>query len=177
MKQSAASRIPGLLKKHEQDVLAIWIKAQLAAVTQRPDLLKESDLREQSRKFLAEFQSAAQTGSLEDIGDDAWADAREMLGELSRSRAQAGFTPSETATFVFSLKQPLFGVLRSELKGDAEALAEETWRATVVLDKLGLYTTEIYQQNREEIIARQQRELLELSTPVVELWEDVLALP
>lgn len=177
MKQSAGSRIPGLLKKHEQDLLTSWIKEQLAAITQRPDLLKERDLREQSREFLGRFQSATQSGHVDDIHDDAWADAKELLGELSRSRAQAGFTPTETATFVFSLKQPLFALLRGELKGDAEALAEETWRATVLLDKLGLYTTEIYQQSREEIIARQQRELLELSTPVVELWEDVLALP
>ena len=176
MKQSTASRIPALLKNHEKDLLASWVREQLAAATQRPDMLKETDLREQSRSFLAALQSAAQS-SLEDISGESWSDVREILGEISRSRAQAGFTPSETATFVFSLKQPLFGVLRSDLKSDAGALADEMWRATVLLDRLGLYTTEIYQQSREDIIARQQRELLELSTPVVELWEDVLALP
>ncbi len=176
MKQSTASRIPALLKNHEKDLLASWVREQLAAATQRPDLLKETDLREQSRSFLAGLQSAAQS-SLEDISGESWSDVREILAEISRSRAQAGVTPSETATFVFSLKQPLFGLLRGDLKSDAGALADEMWRATVLLDKLGLYTTEIYQQSREDIIARQQRELLELSTPVVELWEDVLALP
>jgi rsbT co-antagonist protein RsbR len=177
MKQSTASRLPALLKNHEKDLLASWTKEQLAAATQRPDLLKESELREQSRSFLAALQSAAQSASLEDISGEEWTDAKEILSDISRSRAQAGFTPSETATFVFSLKQSLFGLLRSDLKSDAGALADEMWRATVLLDKLGLYTTEIYQHSREDIIARQQRELLELSTPVVELWEDVLALP
>ena len=178
MKQSvAASRIPALLKNHEKDLLGDWVKEQLAAPSQRPDLLKESELREQSRAFLSAFQSAAQKSSLDDISGEGWTDVKEMLGELSRDRAQAGFSPAETATFVFSLKQPLFGRLRSDLKADAEALADETWRVSSLLDKLGLYTTELHQASREDIIARQQRELLELSTPVVELWEDILALP
>jgi rsbT co-antagonist protein RsbR len=98
-----------------------------------------------------------------------------MLSSLSRSRARQGFTPTETATFVFSLKQPIYDLLRREQKG--EQLTETSWAATTVLDALGLYTTETYQKGREEIIARQQQELLELSTPVVQLWQGVLALP
>jgi len=177
MKQGAASRIPALLKSHEKDLLADWVKEQLGSTSQRPDLIKESELREQSRAFLAAVQAAAQRGTLEDIGGGEWAAVKEMLNDVSRLRAQAGFSPSETAMFVLSLKQPLFSRLKSELKGDADALADETWRASVLLDKLGLYTTEVFQRSREDVIGRQQKELLELSTPVVELWEDVLALP
>jgi rsbT co-antagonist protein RsbR len=102
---------------------------------------------------------------------------REILTDLSRSRAQQGFTASETATFVFSLKQPLFARLRQELVENPDALAEEIWAATVLLDTLGLFTTEVYQQSREAVIARQQQELMELSTPVVKLWEGILAMP
>jgi rsbT co-antagonist protein RsbR len=174
MKQQA-SRIPALLKTHEKDLLADWIKEQLAAITLRGDLLKETELREQSRAFLAAMQAASQKS--DDVANDAWLDTKQMLGDLSRSRALAGFTPTETATFVFSLKQPLFSRLRQEMKGDPEALADEMWRATVLLDKLGLYTMESFQKSREDVIGRQQQELLELSTPVVELWDDVLALP
>ena len=177
MKQGVASRIPALLKSHEKDLLADWVKEQLAAPSQRPDLMKESELREQSRAFLAAVQAAAQRGVLEDIGGAEWSAVKDMLADLSRLRAQAGFSPSETAMFVLSLKQPLFSRLRSELKNDAEGLADETWRATVLLDKLALHTTELFQQSREDVIGRQQKELLELSTPVVELWEDILALP
>jgi rsbT co-antagonist protein RsbR len=106
-----------------------------------------------------------------------WEPVREQLRELSLERARQGFTPSETATFVLSLKEPLFARLRQEIGMDAIALAEETWAASVLLDRLGLFTTEVHQQGREEIIARQNQEMLELSTPVVELWEGILALP
>jgi rsbT co-antagonist protein RsbR len=102
---------------------------------------------------------------------------RELLGDFSRSRALQGFTPSQTATFVFSLKEPLFTLLRDEIKDDATKLAEELWTATKLVDTLGLYTTEVYQQSRNDVIKRQTDELLELSTPVVQLWEKILALP
>jgi len=100
-----------------------------------------------------------------------------MLTDLSRSRGVQGFSPSETASFVFSFKKPLFDRLRREFSKDADALAELTWTTTQLLDNLGLYTTEVYQKSREEVIARQQQEMLELSTPVVKLWEGILALP
>ena len=106
-----------------------------------------------------------------------WDDLRAMLAEVSRERGQQGFTPAETATFVFSLKKPLFDLLRREFARDAETLARESWLATELLDKLGLYTTEVYLRVREEIIQRQQQDMMELSTPVVKLWDGVLALP
>jgi rsbT co-antagonist protein RsbR len=139
--------------------------------------MKESELREQSREFLSLLRTALHTGSAFSTSSDDWGPARDFLNGISRSRALQGFTPSETATFVFSLKQPLFARLRQELAGDTEALGEATWAATVVLDKLGLYTTEVFLKSREGIISQQQHELLELSTPVVELWEGILALP
>jgi rsbT co-antagonist protein RsbR len=172
-----ASRLAGILRNSDKELLAEWMDAQLAALTNRSDLLKESELREQSRAFLAGVQQAVQKGGVDDVDGPAWAEVKVQLNELSRSRSLAGFTPSETATFVFSLKQPLFARLRSELKGNADALGDELWGATVLLDRLGLYTTEAYQKNREGVIERQQTELLELSTPVVELWDDIVALP
>jgi rsbT co-antagonist protein RsbR len=83
----------------------------------------------------------------------------------------------ETATFVFSLKQPLFDRIRAEAGRDADVLADDLWRSSTLLDKLGLFTTEVHQRGRDEMILRQQQEMMELSTPVVELWEGVLALP
>jgi len=100
-----------------------------------------------------------------------------LLGSISRSRALQGFTPSETATFIFSMKEPLFTLLRDELEGKPQQLADQTWLATKLLDKLGLYTAEVYAQSREDIVKRQTQELLELSTPVVELWEGIILLP
>ena len=100
-----------------------------------------------------------------------------MLDSVSASRTQQGFSPSEVATFVFSLKQPLFARLRQALAADPTAMADETWAMNIALDALGLYTTEVYQRTREEVITRQQDEMLELSTPVVKLWDGILALP
>jgi rsbT co-antagonist protein RsbR len=114
---------------------------------------------------------------MDDPSGAAWSSVRELLGDFSRSRVLQGFSPAQTATFVFSLKEPLFTLLRDQIKDDAGKLAEEMWTASTLVDKLGLYTTEVYQQTRDDIIKRQSQELLELSTPVVQLWDKILALP
>jgi rsbT co-antagonist protein RsbR len=165
------------LSKSGNDLLAEWIAAQVAADSARPDLMKESELREQSREFLSLVQEAAHGGELRNIGGSSWSAVKDFLGTISRSRALQGFSPSETATFVLSLKQPVFARLRTLAGTDVQLLADATWLASELIDKLGLYTTEMYQKNREDVISRQQQELLELSTPVVKLWENILALP
>lgn len=166
-----------IITQSQKELLAEWTQAQLATTTLRSDLMKESELREQSRELLSLMQAAVDTGSLSQIEGPAWNGVREFLTRVSRTRAAQGFSSSETATFVFSLKQPLFARLRNEFGNDAQGLADEIWATTDLLDKLGLFTTETYVRSREEIIQRQQREMMELSTPVVQLWENILALP
>jgi rsbT co-antagonist protein RsbR len=173
----AKSRIPSILYAYEEELLEEWIREQLARDIWRGDLLPESELRRQSSEFLGALRQAAESDNLTDIMTPQWSEVREILTDLSRSRVQQGFAPSETATFIFSLKQPLFTRLRQELEQDADTLANEYWAATVLLDELGLFTTEAYQKSREAVIARQQQELLELSTPVVKLWDGILAVP
>jgi rsbT co-antagonist protein RsbR len=175
-KDGGINRIPEVLKKYERELLADWMEQQLAAVTLRRDLMNEIELQEQSREFLSFFREALQSGDASITGT-AWTNTRELLSTISRLRAQQGFSPLETATFIFSLKQPLFDRLRREYGQDGKGLTEVVWTTTTLLDQLGLYTTEVYQKGREEVIRRQQQELLELSTPVVELWEGILALP
>ena len=162
---------------NEQEVLAEWVQLQLAATTLRTDLMKEGELREQSREFISLFRTALTAGNTFSLTSSDWNGVRDFLAGVSRSRALQGFSPSETATFVLSLKQPLFARLRKQLENNAADLADSLWSATSILDKLALFTTEIYQKSREEVINRQQQELLELSTPVVELWAGILALP
>jgi rsbT co-antagonist protein RsbR len=177
MARNTGSRVVEILDKHERDLLNAWVDRQLKASTLRRDLIQETDLRDQSREFLRRVRAAAAQGGVEDADTPAWEPVRELLRTISMERARQGFTPLETATFVFSLKEPLFARLRQELGMDATGLAEETWAANLLLDRLGLYTTEVHQQGREELIARQTEAMLELSTPVVELWDGILALP
>jgi rsbT co-antagonist protein RsbR len=173
----AKSRIPSILHTYEEELLEEWMREQLASDTWRADLLPESELRQQSAEFLGALRQAAQNNNLTDIMIPQWSEVREILTDLSRSRVQQGFAPSETATFIFSLKQPLFTRLRQELEQDTDTLANEYWQATVLLDKLGLFTIETYHKTQKAVIARQQQELLELSTPVVKLWDGILAVP
>ena len=166
-----------IFERHEKDLLNAWMDLQLRSATSRRDLIKDNELREQSAQFLRLLREATARAGTESPDSAAWAPVRELLASISSSRARLGFTPSETATFVLSLKEPVFARLAQELGSDARALADEIWKATTLLDALGLYTTESYQKTREQIIGEQQREMLELSTPVVQLWDGVLGLP
>lgn len=177
MPATSATKLPVILAAHEQSLLDDWLGKMAASGTRRDDLMREGELRQQARDFLRLVRDAAQNDSSLDTNGPRWTPVRELLTGISRIRANQGFTPIQTAMFVFSFKEPLFARLREEFAKDAQALADEIWIASMLLDRLGLYTTEAYQKSREEVIARQQQDMLELSTPVVKLWEGVLALP
>jgi rsbT co-antagonist protein RsbR len=167
--------LAAILRRHEARLLADWM-GELAK-SGRIGAIDKAELEEQARTFVRLLTEATQADAGADLGGSVWGPLREMLATLSASRARQGFTPTETATFVFSFKQPLFAVLREAYKQDAEGLAYAMWAGTTLLDKLGLFTAEAFQKSREGVIMRQQRDLLELSTPVVALWDGILALP
>jgi rsbT co-antagonist protein RsbR len=176
MAEKNVAALSDLVTKREAALLAGWMRSQTDAGSLRSGQIKVDELTDQSRRFLSEFAKALKSGQVDDITGPAWSAVRDLLGGFSRSRALQGFTPSETATFIFSVKEPLFALLGDEIKG-AQQLADLTWTVTKLLDKLGLYTVEVYAQSREDILKRQSNELLELSTPVVELWDKILAIP
>ena len=165
------------LLKNRNEILQEWLRQQLSAQNLRADLISETELRSDSERFLNVLTEAVQFGNISDILAPEYKSVLEMLESFSRSRGLQGFTPSETATFVFSLKEPLFSALRKSDDSDPVELVENMLAADFLLDKLGLYTTEVYQHSREQVIRRQQDEMLELSTPVVQLWEGIVALP
>ena len=174
---ASIGNLSSVLQSRSQAILANWLQQLERVANSAKGRLSASDLQKQATEFLALLASAAKTQDLTDIGAEGWTPVRGFLEELSRQRVMAGFSSDETASFIFSLKRPLFDALKQETGSDAEKLAQEIWAATELLDKLGLYTVKIFQKSREEVIGRQQTELLELSTPVVKLWDGILALP
>jgi rsbT co-antagonist protein RsbR len=171
----ALSTIDVLLRERRGALLEAWLAAQLAVPGLRTDLISAAELRVESDRFLTALGQAVAADSADaNISGPQWSSVREFLTELSRTRATRGFTPTETATFVFSLKQALFDALRAR---DGDGHADALWSATQLIDALGLFTAEAFLRSREHVIQRQQEELLELSTPVVKLWEGVVAVP
>ena len=166
-----------ILEKYEADLLSKWIAEQLAASSRQKDSIKESELREQSRQFLSAFRTAARGSTTADISGPEWTPVRDHLKDLSRSRAAQGASPVDTATFIFSLRGPLLDRIQQEHGSDAAVAFPVLRDATNLVDKLGLFIMENFQKSREELISRQQQEMLELSTPVVQLYESILALP
>lgn len=171
------TQLPGIIKKAKDQLQAKWVQQQLEAVGMRRDLIKADELTKQSGDFLNQFLTSTESGEVVDIKSPAWAPTLEVLDTISRQRERMGFSPSETAQFVFSLKEPLFAQLRADLGKQPEQLIEEMSASTALLDKLGLYITEVFQAAREDVIKRQQEEMLELSTPVVKMWDGIVALP
>jgi rsbT co-antagonist protein RsbR len=165
-----------LVGENEKLIVPEWLELQKKAGVVQTGRITETELSSQSAEFLHLLRAGLASGGAS-TDNAAYNPAREFLGNISRSRALQGFSPTETATFVFSLKQPLFNALNRDKTLAPADLAKVTWAATTLLDELGLFTFDTFQKAREEVIRRQQREITELSTPVVKLWEGVLALP
>ena len=162
-----------IVRTHRQAILSGWIDSLKQSLGD--GRIDDAELHAQATELLNLSAEALTSGV--DTSGPSWRPVRDMLEQLSRSRAVQGFSSTETATFVFSLKQPLFVQLRASIADDAPALAALSWQATELVDRLGMHTIQAYQQSREQVIARQQEDLLELSTPVVKLWDGILALP
>lgn len=173
---NAQPRTPAILKKYGREMLSAW-NGDLGDRSRNDRRISESELSNQTREFLTLLEAATSADGNGNVEGPQWAPVRDFLEGISRSRAVQGFTSDETATFVFSFKKPLFDRLRKELVKNPQALADETWNATELIDKLGMHTIKSFQKARESVITRQQEELLELSTPVVKLWDGILALP
>ncbi len=161
------TRLFEILSKHQAKIVSSWTEGLKSSI--RVGLITDDELKRETQEFFTTFLGALQSSKMNSVND--------LLGSLSRSRSLRGFSPSETANFVLTFKKPVFIALRAELGNNADGLADEMMHSTEILDGLALFTTEVYQKSREEVITRQQSDMLELSTPVVELWDNILALP
>jgi rsbT co-antagonist protein RsbR len=168
------SSLSTIITENQSNLLEGWMNGLLSKI--RKDKASEGELRQQAAQFLPLLSATLTKATDTNIQGFEWAEIKQLLSEISQTSARQGFTPIETANFIFSLKDPLFTLIRSSLKDSPQTLADET-TTSILFDQLGLFTIEVYQKARELVIQRQQQELLELSTPVVQLWKNILALP
>lgn len=165
-----------IVSQNTDSIRKQWI-AEMSKSVQRADLISKAELDEQCRSLLEGIVEGLKAGGVADVQGPSWEKARELLEDISASRARQGFSPIDVATFVLSLKHALFAAIRTTQTQNQDELFETVWAATELVDRLALITTRAFIATREELIVRQQQELLELSTPVVKLWDGILALP
>jgi rsbT co-antagonist protein RsbR len=169
--------IAKLLQKKKKQVLEDWMTGQLADAGLREDLMSNDDLREQSEELLNNLLNVLTERNLSDAQSSEFEPVFETLSGVSMSRARQGFSPRETGTYVFSLKDALIKTLLTELKDDPETLIDAVVKLNKLMDSMGVVTFETFIKGREEVILRQTDEMAEISTPVIRLWDGILALP
>ena len=173
----ADATMSNVLKKSGKEIHASWTRDLASNQSAGKGRISATELDQQTAEFIKLLTAVSEHATAGDISSAEFKPIRDFLDGVSRSRVAQGFSSDETASFIFSLKKPFFAALRTDAGKDADVLADQVWRATELLDALGLHTVKAYQKSREEVINRQQREMLELSSPVVKLWEGIIALP
>jgi rsbT co-antagonist protein RsbR len=152
-----------------------WLEEVKAAAGSSANI---AALGAEAARLLDALRPALQSATVdENLDAAAWTPAKDILADISQSGAARGVTAAQTSAFVLALKKPLFSALQTRLSSDPARLTSSIWSTSTLIDKLAQHTLTVYQRSREEVISRQQAELLELSTPVVKLWEGVLAVP
>ncbi len=169
-----------VLKEDAQGILADWIEQADEDGAKRIDLFSEKEERDQAASLLRSFRLGVRDASKDgefDLEGDSWADLRGILAEITHERVERGVLPGEMAALILALKTPLFERLTEKLEKDPEALIEEVLLLSKAIDAFAIYSNEVFIAEREQVIERQRDEMMELSTPVVELWDKVLTLP
>lgn len=165
------------LQKKKKQILETWLQKQLADLSLREDLMSNDELRAQSEELVEGLLKAITDKNIEDTESADFEPVLEILSGISISRAKQGFSPRETGIYIFSLRDSLLEILQEELKADSRVLYEESLRINKMIDKLGTVTFETFIKGREDVILRQTDEITEISTPVIRVWDGILALP
>jgi rsbT co-antagonist protein RsbR len=165
-----------ILQKKKRNILEAWMKFQMADESLREDLMSNDELRSQSDELINVLTDNLSDTNLDDINNPAFEPVLDILNSISISRAKQGFTPRETGTFVLSLKESILSVLQQEIK-DPQELFMQSQKINRLVDSFGITTFETYLREREEVILRQTDEITEISTPVIQVWDGILALP
>lgn len=166
-----------LLQKKKKNILELWMKNQLADEGLREDLISNEELRSQSEELIDALVGNLSADNFTNLDSESWNPVIEILGGIAITRARQGFSPRETGNFVFSLKEALLEVLQQEIANDPQSLFTESLKINRLMDQLSVVTFETFIKGREEVILRQTDEIAEISTPVIRVWDGILALP
>lgn len=165
------------LQKSKKRILEDWLTIQVADASMREDLMSNEELREQSAELLDILLKVLSDKNIADAQSSDFEPVHEILSGISISRARQGFSPRETGLYVFSLKDALIKSIQEEFKDEPVALVDAILKVSKLMDSLGVITFETFIKGREEVILRQTDEISEISTPVIQVWEGILALP
>jgi rsbT co-antagonist protein RsbR len=169
--------IAKILRKKQKQIIDLWMQNQLSEAGLREDLMSNDDLREQSEELVTAILKQLGKDDTNNVESELYEDVYEILGGISVTRARQGFSPRETGVYIFSLKDALIQVLQQELSDDPTALLQAVLNIGRLIDSFGVVTFETFIKGREEVILRQTDEISEISTPVIRVWDDILALP
>src|SRR5438067_13653755 len=172
-----ASHVVNLLVKRHDEIINLWIKDRLESGEFRDELIPKKELRRQSQQIVDMLARSVKDSDNGEFESPAFDELRLFLNEISRTRAIKGYTPLESATYILSLRNTILPLLAEELEGDSDTLVREMQYFTTLLDKMGLVMVENYIRSREEIIRQQREDMVELSTPVIKVWDKILTLP
>lgn len=174
----AEQTVSKLMKSKQAEILEAWLaKCRLAAEDKTADTISEPEFRKQTADLLYLVTEAFESDNLEDLEKPEFKKLNTTLKMISSIRAEKGFTPIETASYIFSLKDALFQFLQKAFGDDPATLNKAVLKVNMTVDKMGLITFEAYSNVREAVIQRQSQSLLELSTPVIKTWDEIVLLP
>ncbi|HYO98864.1 MAG TPA: STAS domain-containing protein [Pyrinomonadaceae bacterium] len=176
-KTQISARVVEFLSTRRDEILNVWIKERLESEDFRDELISKHELRHQSQQIVEMLARALQESDGSDFDDPSFDELRAFLNEISRQRAVKGYTPSENATYILSLRNVVLPILAEDFEGDTVMLVREMDHFTRLLDRMGLVMVENFIRSREEIIRQQRADMLELSTPVIKVWDKILTLP
>lgn len=165
-----------IFQKKKSAILERWMKVQLTEEGLREDLMSNDDLRMQSEELLNAVIDSLSDANIGDASLNDFDGVNEILSSISISRAKQGYSPRETGIYIFGLKEALMDTLSDEIR-DADTLYKQSMLINRMMDSFSINTFETYIKGREEVILRQTDEITEISTPVIRVWDGILALP
>lgn len=168
-----SKEIATILSENKNDIFELWNKQLILRARSLVEQIGVEEIKTRTREILNYFIKTLP--EKEDETNESYKKIDELLGDISRKMTNRNVTPTETAAFVFSMKDAIFPVLQEHFEN--KELANAIMTVNQFIDQLGLRTFEVYLESKEEVIAEQQRAFLDVAVPVVKVWDKIIMIP